>query len=655
MILETQSPFPPPSLSSAAQPRVDALFAKYEAQVFTRTNRLFLWLLAGQWIFALGLALIVSPRTWAGNESALHPHLLAAVFLGGLFVIPPFLLIRWMPQEAITRHAVALAQMGFSGLLIHLTGGREETHFHVFGSLAFLALYRDWRVLITATLITALDHLVRGFWFPESVYGIPYTSVWRTLEHAGWVIFEDIVLVWACFDSRREMREISQRQEEHEQFHAELEQRVRDRTAALQSEIVERERAAASLRVSEERYRALIGNIPIGIFKTTRRGEVRVANPYLLDLLGLPLDIDLSRIDMSQGKIFPPAERERMWARLDAAGEVRGFETTLTRGDGTTIDVVINARLKSTPLPDGSHPCEGTIEDVTERKHASRQLDTLNRQLVHASREAGMAEVATGVLHNVGNVLTSVNLTVQNVQDRVAASRIGHLQRAVDMIQRERHRLADFLETDSVGKQLPDFLARLSENFATDNQLLRADLESLGKHCEHIREIVVTQQSSATSLGLIENIAPEQLFEDALRLTAESLDRHHIKLERDFFPTATVRADRHRVLQILVNFIRNAKDSLQEAGPADACIRVRVSTGDQNFVALAVSDNGLGIAPEHLGKIFQHGFTTKATGHGFGLHSCALAAREMNGSITVHSEGRGRGATFTLLLPVASR
>ncbi|MEO6568723.1 MAG: ATP-binding protein [Opitutaceae bacterium] len=641
-----------PATTSAPRQTVTDLFNVYERKVFTQANRLFWWLLISQWAFAILVAAIWSPRTWAGTESRVHPHLIAAIFLGGALVSLPLALMRWMPFHPLTRHTVAVAQVSFSALLIHLTGGRIETHFHVFGSLAFLAVYRDWRVLPTATVMVALDHLLRGLWFPESVYGVPYATLWRTAEHAGWVIFENVVLVWACLLSRREMWEICQRQDAYQQLLDGLEERVRERTQALRLEVTERVRTANELNSAEERYRTLVANLPIGVFKITRGGEVRLANPYLLKLLGIPEDTDLAPINTAEGGIFPSIERERFWARLRAEREVRGFETNFRKVDGTRVDVVINARWREED--DGRPACEGTLEDVTARKRAADEVEKLHQQLVTASRQAGMAEVATGVLHNVGNVLTSVNVTIHDVLDRLRSSRLSHLRRVVEMLQREQTQLGTFLTTDSKGRQLPDFLAKLETHLADENKLLRTDVEGLVRHFEHIRQIIVTQQNSAKLFGATEDLPPAQLAEDAVKLIASSLDRHAITLDRNYANTPVVRADRHKVLQILVNLMKNAKDALLTSGTPLGRIVVRVQPFDEKRVALSVSDNGPGIPAENLAKIFQHGFTTKKDGHGFGLHSAVLAAREMGGDLEVASEGTGRGSSFTLTLPLTA-
>ncbi len=175
------------------------------------TDRLFAWLMMFQWAAAVAIAAFVSPRQWTGNSSVVHPHVYASVFLGALITIPAVVLAARYPGGLWTRYCIAVAQMLMSALLIHLTGGRIETHFHVFGSLAFLAFYRDWRVLIPATVVVAIDHAVRGIYFPYSIFGVFTSSPWRWLEHAGWVVFIDAFLIGSCLRSVAEMRTIARR------------------------------------------------------------------------------------------------------------------------------------------------------------------------------------------------------------------------------------------------------------------------------------------------------------------------------------------------------------------------------------------------------------------------------------------------------------
>lgn len=211
---ETKPPVHNAGLVETAQEEV--LFAAAQQQNFGRTDRLFGSLMVVQWAFAILIAFTISPRTWAGNQSSTHVHVYAALLVGGLLTIVPAWLAFRRPGAVLTRHLLAAAQLLMSALLIHLTGGRIETHFHIFGSLAFLAFYRDWRVLITATVVVAAEHLVRGLWFPLSIFGVATGSLWRVLEHAGYVIFEDVILLLACARGVRELRDLARKQAELE-------------------------------------------------------------------------------------------------------------------------------------------------------------------------------------------------------------------------------------------------------------------------------------------------------------------------------------------------------------------------------------------------------------------------------------------------------
>jgi signal transduction histidine kinase len=204
---------PPEQLADArCAERARSLFEQHRQDIFQRVDRLFAILMCGQWLSAILLALVYSPYGWSGKQQVVHAHVYAAVLLGGAITSLPLLLVFTKPSPAFTRYVIACAQMLWSALLIHLSGGRVETHFHVFGSLAFLAFYRDWSVLIPATLTVAADHLVRQLYWPESVYGVVDPEWWRFLEHACWVLFEDTVLVFACIRGTNEMREIARRQ-----------------------------------------------------------------------------------------------------------------------------------------------------------------------------------------------------------------------------------------------------------------------------------------------------------------------------------------------------------------------------------------------------------------------------------------------------------
>jgi PAS domain-containing protein len=185
--------------------RAAGLFREHQQTIYKHTDHLFAVLMIVQWVAGIVAALWISPRTWIGIVSQTHVHVWAAIFLGGAITFFPVAMAVVRPGYPLTRYSIATGQILMSALLIYLTGGRIETHFHVFGSLAFLAFYRDWRVLVPATIVVAADHLLRGMFWPESVYGVLAASQWRWLEHAGWVLFEDAVLFVAIKRNVAEM------------------------------------------------------------------------------------------------------------------------------------------------------------------------------------------------------------------------------------------------------------------------------------------------------------------------------------------------------------------------------------------------------------------------------------------------------------------
>jgi PAS domain S-box-containing protein len=291
------------------------------------------------------------------------------------------------------------------------------------------------------------------------------------------------------------------------------------------------------------------------------------------------------------------------------------------------------------------------FRDVTERKRAETELENAHRQLIDTSRQAGMAEVATSVLHNVGNVLNSVNISSSLVSDKIRKSRVSNLAKAVALMQAHKDDLAAFLGEDAKGRQLPDYLANLSVHLADEQEEILQELSLLNGNIEHIKEIVAMQQSYARVSGVLETLNLADLMEDALRMNAGALDRHQVRVIREFDPALSVTVEKHKVLQILVNLIRNAKYALDDGMPAEKQMTLRFAASGNDQVSISVIDNGIGIPAGNLTRIFGHGFTTRKAGHGFGLHSGALAARELGGSLTVQSDGPGKGACFTLEFP----
>jgi PAS domain S-box-containing protein len=297
----------------------------------------------------------------------------------------------------------------------------------------------------------------------------------------------------------------------------------------------------------------------------------------------------------------------------------------------------------------------GISKNITELKKAEAELARANKKLIDASRLAGMAEVATAVLHNVGNVLNSVNVSASVIGESLRKSKSKSLAKVAELLHANAADLPGFFTNDDKGRQLPAYIASLAEHMAAEENKLREEFASLSANIGHIKEIVSTQQNYAKTSGVPEELAPADLVEDALRLNAGACQRHHIDIVRDFEPTQPVFIDKHKTLQILVNLIANAKNALSECSHPQKCIVIRIRTAGKGAVRISVIDNGIGILPENLTRIFNHGFTTRKDGHGFGLHSGALDARQLGGSLTCESPGPGKGATFTLELPVPSK
>ena len=293
-------------------------------------------------------------------------------------------------------------------------------------------------------------------------------------------------------------------------------------------------------------------------------------------------------------------------------------------------------------------------EQIEAKDRAHAELAAAQQRLITLSREAGMAEIATGVLHNVGNVLNSVNVSTTLLAGRIRESRVDNLIALIGMLEQHSGDLPEFLGRDPKGRRVLPYLVKLGGHFHAERDDLLKELELLSFHVGHIKQIVSTQQSYAKVSGLVENVQLCDMVDDALRIVEPGLVRHKIRVERDSEPVPAIAADKHQILQILLNLLRNAKQAMQEGDgdEGEKVIRLRIRRLGESRVSLAVEDSGVGLPPENLTRIFGHGFTTKADGHGFGLHSCALAASQMGGSLRAESEGPGHGATFILELPL---
>jgi signal transduction histidine kinase len=347
--------------------------------------------------------------------------------------------------------------------------------------------------------------------------------------------------------------------------------------------------------------------------------------------------------DFAQERVWGEAERDSLRALADMLGASiarHRVQTALEEAKETLEQRVLERT--------------GELREQIEAKdRAHAELAATQQRIIKLSREAGMAEIATGVLHNVGNVLNSVNVSTTLVAGKIRESRVDNLVALIGMLEEHSGNLPEFLGTDPKGRRVLPYLVKLGGHFHAERADLLKELELLSSHVGHIKQIVSTQQSYAKVSGLVENVKLSDMVDDALRIVEPGMVRHKIRVERDSEPVPVIAVDKHQILQILLNLLRNAKQAMHECGgDGEKVIRIRIRRLGESRVSLAVEDTGVGLPPENLTRIFGHGFTTKADGHGFGLHSCALAASQMGGSLRAESDGPGRGATFILELPL---
>ena len=398
---------------------------------------------------------------------------------------------------------------------------------------------------------------------------------------------------------------------------------------------------------------AILENFPFRIYFKDRQSRFVAVGRQKLLWHGCTEDDIIGKTD---AEFFPASQAQE--AEEEEAGILRtgdpviNIERQITSFSGELMWCVVN----KLPLRDEEGKIIGSFgytEDITKEKEMTKSLQGIQSALVDASRMAGMAEVATGVLHNVGNVLNSLNVSSSILATGLRQSKADSLAKLGQLLQEHADDLGRFITEEPKGKKIPEFLSSLSKHFSAERDRLLNEVEAMQKNVDHIKEIVSMQQTYASMVGMVEPLDAKGLMEDAVRMNSGTLGRNLIKVTRDFQSVPTIMAEKGKVLQILVNLIRNSKHACDERGQADKEITLRVIPGETGRVQLIVQDNGIGIPQENLLKIFQHGFTTKSKGHGFGIHSSANAAREMKGSLSVQSDGPGQGATFILDLPVA--
>jgi signal transduction histidine kinase/FixJ family two-component response regulator len=602
--------------TDALSKRVIELFKEQQQNIIRHTDRLFSWLMIFQWFFAIGVALWLSPKTWAGVHSQIHPHVWLAIFLGGLITSVPVLLARLQPGRTLTRHVVAIGQMLMSALLIHLTGGRIETHFHVFGSLAILAFYRDWRVLISASAVTYLDHILRGIFWPESVYGVAYAPLWRSLEHAGWVLFEVTFLIISIRKSLREMLLVAERQANLEFLKEGIEQTVAERTVDLTREITERRQTEALLLKSQSQLSQAQQIAKIGSWEwDIVRDEVSFSEETRC-VYGFARNEDF---DMKKclERVHPDDVERVKQALTESIQSQKSYvcEHRALLPDGTIHVIQGRGEIVADELG-RSVKLFGIVQNVTEAHRAQEALRFSEEQLRQSQKMEAVGRLAGGVAHDFNNLLTVIN---------------GYCAMALEKKE----------EVEPVRKNIEE-IQKASERAASlTNQLLAFSRKQV-LHPRVLQLNDVVQGMDKMLRRLIgEDVELSTTFDAAL---------------------GNVKADPGQIEQVIMNLAINARDAMPRGGKLtvstsnitiDQQTKFRNRTLDVGeYIMIAISDNGVGMTDEVKSHLFEPFFTTKGLGKGtgLGLATCYGIICQSGGDIRVYSEPNS-GTTFKIYLP----
>lgn len=438
---------------------------------------------------------------------------------------------------------------------------------------------------------------------------------------------------------------------------------------AFVQDITERKKNEAQLKnlfhelqESEERFKAL-HNASFGGIAIHDKGFIVECNQGLSELSGYSRD---ELMGMNGLQYLIAGRSRKMVKEKIASGCEKPYEAYALHKNGKEYPVRVTARnipykgrqVRTVEFRDITEEQTRTLEletQVAQKEKAMKQLAKSRSSLAEASRAAGMAEVATNVLHNVGNVLNSINTSSSILLDQLQNSRMVNIQKIVDMLPRSENELAEFLSRDPKGRQIPGYLESLARALQTEQQTMLKETEQLNAQTHHASQIIAMQQHYGRVHGVKEPLVLEQLIEDVIGMENKGLKQSGITLERQFESVPAITTDRHQIMQILLNLIVNAKNACNENDKEQGHIIVRLSCKNKNKIQIQIQDNGIGIAPENISRIFQHGFTTRSNGHGFGLHSGAITAKQLGGSLTAESTGPGCGATLTLTLPLSAQ
>lgn len=581
--------------SEATARRAEEYFEAQKQNIYRHTDRLFSGLMVLQWVCGVFAAALITPFSWAGDVQKIHPHVWLAIFLGGAISALPIYLAWKEPGRALTRHTMAAAQMLTGALLIHLTGGRIETHFHVFGSLAFLAFYRDWKVLVTASVVVGLDHFLRGAFWPQSVFGVITPDLARSFEHLGWVLFEDMFLIVSIRHSLRELSNSSLKHAQIEAVNADIEEKVRQRTEELTA--------------SEARFRLLSSSAPIGIYQADHTGACIYTNPQWSEISGLRAQESLGTGWIDNVHHDDRDELLVHWQTTIADRREFHAEFRILHPSGENRWV----HTRGKPLIDASSTLigyVGTAEDVTEQRRTREELALARDAALESARLK--SEFLANMSHEIRTPMNAVLGMTSLLMDTELT------------VEQKEFSATAYSSAESLLNLLNDIL---------DFSKIEAGKMAIDQEDFDLREIV----------------------ELTLDVLAESAQAKGVELTGLLLPGTPVhlRGDSLRIRQVLLNLVGNAVKFTEEG---EIIVRVSVPThssptSGQTLLRFEVQDTGIGIAPETQRYLFQaftqiDGSTTrKYGGTGLGLAISKRLVSLMGGEIGVTS-APGEGSTF---------
>ncbi len=687
--------------------RANAIFDEQLNESHVKIDRLFSHLLIIQWIAGIIISITISPLAWVGKSSYLHPHIWFAIAFGALITLPALQFIYMYPGKALTRHVVAISQILFSALLIHLTGGRIETHFHVFGSLAFLAFYRDWKVICTATVMVLIDHIVRGIFIPESVYGVLVSNPWRSIEHAVWVVFEDIILFNSCSRGLSELKEVSAQRAKIEETNSQIQELAELRAVKLAS--------------SEQKLSTVMDTVLDAFVMTDVAGVITSWNKQAEFIFGWKAEEAIGS-NLAAFMSLPPhtvAGYSRVaMLMLDEKREYSRRRTELNafHKDGGEVPIEITLTPHES---DGTWIFSAFVRDITERRKSEMTAKQLTA-LVHASQDAIIGETVDGTITSwspgaermygySADEMMGANIrlivpvdkmqeletlykkvaqgesindyeTVRVKQDGSVVDismAISPIRNELGVVQGLSVISRDITHRKEVEKRINEFYSTVSHELRTPLTSIRGALslvadEIVEPDSEEAKEMIrIARSSSERLVNIINDILDLRKIEAGkleLRMenvTAQSLVIRSIDLMDGMARTAGVKlscnveqniklsADPSRILQVLTNLVSNA---IKYSSEGDL---VNISAEENEFgqARFSITDEGPGIAAEHQHMLFEKfqqidsSDTRPKEGTGLGLAICKAIVSQHGGEIGLHSLP-GLGTTFWFELPV---